>query len=346
MIGAIYGDIVGSRHEFNNTSDPNFEFEHPDNTFTDDTVLTIATAEGLLQGNLWEKNYLELYQRYFNAYPNRGWGGMFYQLASKGELKPYGSFGNGSAMRVSPVGWAFDEITHESCYGYCMEKYYDFVASVRKTTEEAKATASVTHNSEEGEDGAAAVALAVFLARKGTSKNLIKSTIERTYKRIRYDFKYDNFFDETCYKTVSKALAIFHNSTSFDDAIRTSILSGGDVDTIACIVGGIAEAFYGVPEHAKKYVYKIIPEEMQAIVTRFYIKFIDPKFEAPKSEQKDSIEIVNKEHLKVDSVGLVRTNICLYLRENIRLKKIIDENEVKILKWMKELEALEKQDAD
>ncbi len=348
MIGAIYGDIIGSRHEFNNTSDPNFLFEHPDNTFTDDTVLTIATAEGLLGS----RDYLELYQSYYNKYPNRGWGGMFHQLASKGELKPYGSFGNGSAMRVSPVGWVFNEKAYDSCYGYRMLEYRDLVASQAKTIEEAIKTASVTHNSSEGENGAAVVALAIFLARIGKSKTEIKFQIENLLK-VKYNFEYDDSFDETCHNTVSKALAIFHHSISFEDAIRKSILSGGDVDTIACIVGGIAEAYYGITEHVKKYVYSVIPKEMQDIITTFYKRFISVEFNAPDATSKEAleeeasgIEIVNKEHVKLDSAGLVRTNICLYLAENARLKKIIDENEIKILKWMKELEVLEKQETD
>jgi ADP-ribosylglycohydrolase len=258
MLGSICGDIIGSRYEFDNTQDPNFPFFTEKSTFTDDTVLTIATADVLLsKKNGTPITYLAAYQNYFDLYPNRGWGGHFAQLASQNLLAPYNSFGNGSAMRVSPIGWMFD--------------------NVEDTLREARKSAEVTHNHPEGIKGAQAIALAMYLARNTSDKRVIKEVIQGLY---RYDLgihysQYPKFFDETCQGTVPIALNIFLETSSYGEAIKASILNGGDVDTIACMVGGIAEAYYGeVPEFIVREAYKLLPTTFCNIIDNFYSEIV------------------------------------------------------------------------
>lgn len=274
MIGAIAGDIIGSRYEFNNIDTTEFDLFHISSTFTDDTVLTVATADAILNDS--SKDYLRKYQWYFFEYPNRGWGGMFAQIASTGNLGPYNSYGNGSAMRVSPVGWICDTIDEVML--------------------EAANTAVVTHNHEEGIKGAQATALAVHLARNGFNKEEIKHIIT---SRIGYDLtkpytEYGRDFDETCQGAVPKALAIFFGTNSFEESIRQSIALGGDVDTIACIVGGISQAYYGMPDmEIVKNVYIKLPNQMRRIVTDFTTRYIDPNFVAPTEEMSQEEKTVD-----------------------------------------------------
>ena len=224
MIGAIIGDVVGSVYEFNNHRSKEFPLFQAKSDFTDDSVLSFATAKVLLDGG----DYAATYQRFARAYPNRGYGGRFGKWMWLKDPKPYYSFGNGSAMRVAPVGFAF--------------------ADAETTLVEAKRSAEVTHNHPEGIKGAQAVALAIWMARQGEDRDAIRQAIE---KQFGYDLSRTcdlirevNKFDETCQGSVPEAITCFLESMDFEDCIRLSISIGGDSDTIACIAGGIAQAYY------------------------------------------------------------------------------------------------------
>ena len=262
MIGSIIGDIVGSRFEFDNTFKKDFDIFHPSCTFTDDTVLTVCTADVLTNGG----SYLEKYQEGYFDYPYRGWGGNFLSMASQGKLQPYGSFGNGSAMRVSPVGWAS--------------------TSREEVLEEAKKSAEVTHDHPEGIKGAQAVALAIYYARNGMNKKtILKEVAALGYTILPLSF-YPTCFDETCQGTIPLCMALFNESKSYEDAIRITIAQGGDCDTTACIVGGIAEAFYGKPDQSLiDYAYKKMPFSMSVKVTAFIRQSCYSDFEAPNVER-------------------------------------------------------------
>ena len=264
MLGAIIGDIVGSRYEFNNISHKDFEFFHPTSTFTDDTVLTAATADVLVNGG----DYLKKYQSAYFDNPNRGWGGHFLKLASSGNLKPYGSYGNGSAMRVSPVGWAFDDI--------------------RSILREARATAEVTHDHPEGIKGAQAIAAAIFFARHGATKaDILDEVSQMGYDLISLS-DWTREFNETCQGTIPLCMAIFNESDSYEDCIRTAIAAGGDCDTTACIAGGIAEAFYGKPsDEMIEKAYQVLPTDMGRKVTAFVQKYVYKDFLAPDANMTD-----------------------------------------------------------
>ena len=229
MIGAIIGDIVGSVFEFNNCRSKEFPLFQTNSDFTDDSVLSFATAKVLLDGG----DYAQTYQSFARAYPHRGYGGRFRQWISQDEPKPYNSFGNGSAMRIAPVGFAF--------------------ADAESTLAEAKRSAEVTHNHPEGIKGAQAVALAIWMARQGEEKAEIRQMVMRQFD---YDLSRScdlirevNHFDETCQGSVPEAITCFLESTDFEDCVRLAISIGGDSDTIASIAGGIAQAYYrDIPE--------------------------------------------------------------------------------------------------
>ena len=259
MIGAISGDIIGSRYEFNNISNEDFPLFERKSTFTDDSVLTIATADTILDN----AKYSEYYYDYATAFPNRGYGGRFGQMLRSGSLTPYNSFGNGSAMRVSPVGYAYK--------------------TIEETLKEAKKSAEVTHNHLEGIKGAQATALAIYLARTKQNKDIIKTAVTSLgYDLSKKAKDYGRVFDETCQGTIPKCIAIFMETNDYETAIRKSISLGGDVDTIACIVGGIAQAYYGMPKkEIVEEVYKRLPLHLAKITTNFTKKFIDPDFEPP-----------------------------------------------------------------
>lgn len=249
MIGAIVGDIVGSVHEFIATKTKHFPLFTPDSTFTDDTVLTLAVAEWLLTGD----DLVDLLRRYTADYPGRGYGLMYHHWASTGSRDPYHSFGNGSAMRVSPVGFAFDGI----------DAVLDWAAR----------SAAVTHNHAEGIRGAQAAAAATFWARGLRDKNEIRRRLETQFH---YDLRFtlDEIrptyrFNETCQDTVPQALVAFLESTGYEDAIRNAISLGGDADTLACITGGIAEAYYGVPEDLSRRCLTFLDERATGVVERF-----------------------------------------------------------------------------
>jgi len=264
MIGAILGDVVGSVYEFNNIKTKEFELFSQENSFTDDSVMTIAIGETLLHFdhidveniNDFKEDLISTMHVIGCKYPDCGYGRSFYVWMIRNRREPYNSFGNGSAMRVSPVGW------------------------YAKTLEEAeliaKATAEVSHNHPEGIKGAVATAGAVFLARTGAAMDEIKEYISKYYT---IDFTIDGIrpvyrFNETCQDTVPQAMQAFFESESFEDAVRNAISIGGDSDTLAAITGAVAEAYYGIPEEMKETALSYLDERLLNIVERFEDKYL------------------------------------------------------------------------
>lgn len=250
MIGAIAGDIIGSVYEGHPIKRKDFSLFSPHCTFTDDTVMTVAIAQAILLG----KDYASTIRETGRRYPHCGYGGSFYQWLFSESPEPYGSWGNGSAMRVSPVGFAF--------------------SSEEQVLHEAKRTAEITHNHPEGIKGAQAAALALFLARTAKDKEVIKQEIE---KRFRYDLgrTVDSIrrtynFDISCQGTVPEAIISFLESDSYEDAVRNAVSLGGDSDTLACITGGIAQAYYdSVPAAIVYKVREILPDDLWKIMEMF-----------------------------------------------------------------------------
>ncbi len=251
MTGSVIGDIIGSTYEFNPTKDYHFQLFTKEMTYTDDSVLTFAVIDSLLNKNPFDKSI----HKWGNDYPGRGYGYRFSQWLADRNPKPYNSFGNGSAMRVSPVGLV--------------------LPSKIQVLKFAELSAEVTHNHTEGIKGARAVALAVHLACQGLDKSDMKKEIERetgydlskTYQQIHSDYA----FNETCQGSVPEALTAFFESTDFESAIRLAIALGGDADTQACIAGGIAEAYY--KEIPQVFIDKCLPlltEEMRTLLKRLY----------------------------------------------------------------------------
>lgn len=254
MIGAIAGDIAGSVYEWHNIKSKEFPLFTDKCFFTDDSVLTIALADTILAGT----SYVENLKTFYHWYPDAGYGGSFRKWAQSKHSEPYNSWGNGAAMRISPVGYAFDDLT-----------------TVLKKAEEFTA---VTHDHPEGIKGGQAAAASIFLARTGTTKEEIRHYIETQFgydlslhvDDIRPTYK----FNESSQGTVPQAVRAFLDSTDFEDAIRTAISLGGDSDTIACITGGIAQSFYGgVPSWIQKAVYSILDERLGEITQRFAEKY-------------------------------------------------------------------------
>lgn len=254
MIGAIAGDIIGSVYEHHPIKTKRFSLFGDGNRFTDDTVLTVAMADAILTG----RDYGLVIAEYADRYPKAGYGDAFSQWVRSRDRQPYGSFGNGSAMRVSPVGWAFD--------------------SVRDVLREAKRSAEVTHNHPEGIKGAQATALAVYMGRKGKNKAAIKDEIrtrfgydlDRTLDQIRPSYS----FDVTCQGSVPESIIAFLESDSYEDAVRNAVSLGGDADTQACIAGSIAEPFYGgVPDTIAERAVNYLPADLKKIVAAFSRKF-------------------------------------------------------------------------
>jgi ADP-ribosylglycohydrolase len=235
MLGAIVGDIIGSPYERNGIKTTEFELFGKRSCFTDDTVMTVAVAEALQKGGERE-NYIAAMRKYGKAYRDAGYGnGFAFWLDSK-KPEPYGSFGNGSAMRVSPVAWWFN--------------------TLEEVEKGAEASAAVTHNHPEGIKGAQATAAAIFLARKGKDKAEIKEYIENHYgydlSRTLDEIRPAYSFDSSCQKTVPEAITAFLESDGFEDAIRKAVSLGGDSDTLAAITGSIAEAAYGIPKEIEE----------------------------------------------------------------------------------------------
>ena len=251
MLGAIVGDIVGSVHEFAAPKHTNFPWLIDNSTFTDDSVLTLAVADCVMSG----ASYVDKLHEYTRKYPGRGYGAGFFAWVQAGSREPYNSWGNGSAMRVSSVGFAF--------------------RSLEQTLREAERSAEITHNHPEGIKGAQATATAIFLARQGESKAAIRSTIE---KRFGYDLRRSAAqvrggyrFNESCQGTVPEAIIAFLDSNEYEEAVRLAISLGGDADTLACIAGGIAEAFYGgVPRQLAAPAYARLDADLRGVVRQFY----------------------------------------------------------------------------
>jgi ADP-ribosylglycohydrolase len=254
MIGAIAGDIIGSIYERDSIKTKEFPLFSENCRFTDDTVLTIAVAEHLIS----RTDYIDLFHQYYHRYPKAGFGKAFRNWAENRHRNSYQSWANGSAMRVSPVGFA--------------------CRSLDETKTEAKKSAEVTHSHSEGIRGAQATAVAVFLARQKWEKSDIKTHIQTEYgynlDETIDDLRQTYRFDVTCQGSVPQSIIAFLESDSYEDAVRNAISLGGDADTMACIAGGIAEAFYGrVPEDIKIKAMARLDEPMREIVDRFTTKF-------------------------------------------------------------------------
>jgi ADP-ribosylglycohydrolase len=255
MIGAIAGDIIGSVYEHDGIKTKDFPLFHPECRFTDDTVLTVAIADAILSG----QPYLHTVRTMARRYPNAGYGGSFHRWIHSPDSRPYNSWGNGSAMRVSPVGFAF--------------------SSEDEVLRQARLTAEITHNHPEGIKGAEAIALAVFLARTTRDKALIRNRIARLFgydlDRPLDSIRPTYSFDVSCQGTVPEAIVAFLESGSYEDAIRNAISLGGDSDTLACITGGIAEAFYGgVPAAITGNVEQILASDLWEITEQFRAKYL------------------------------------------------------------------------
>jgi ADP-ribosylglycohydrolase len=257
MIGAIIGDVIGSIYEFNNIKTEDFELFGKDCSYTDDSILTVATARAILDNEKYELKYREFGKKY--PCPVGRYGSGFKNWLNSNSIEPYNSFGNGSAMRVSPVGFAFNEL--------------------QTVLKEAKRSAEVTHNHPEGIKGTQATAMAIFLARSGSEKSYIKRAISekfgynlnRTCNEIRPTYT----FDSSCQGTVPEAIIAFLESSSFEDAIRKAISLGGDSDTLACITGGIAQAFYReIPKDIIEKGLSTVPEDLMKTIEEFNEEYI------------------------------------------------------------------------
>lgn len=258
MIGAILGDIVGSQYEFSNFKQKDFKFFTQKCNYTDDTICTIATADWLVLDPRHEaQNYARILKEWCRKYPHPqgAYGNRFKQWVNSEDNQPYGSYGNGSAMRVSPVGWYFE--------------------TLEETLKAAETTARVTHDHYEGIQGAKAVAAAIFLSRTGREKKHIRNfvstyfgyNLSRTCDEIRPSYS----FNESCQGTVPEAIIAFLESNSFEDAIRNAISLGGDADTLTCITGAIAEAYYGTYSFRKleTQTLNFLPDDMLEVRERF-----------------------------------------------------------------------------
>ena len=260
MYGAILGDIIGSPFEFDRGSKTkNFDLFTRGCGFTDDSVMTVAVAEALLKAGVdadtdtIEKVVIQQMQKWGKRYPNAGYGLRFLNWLAAKDPKPYGSFGNGSAMRVSAAGWLYD--------------------TLERTREVARATAVVTHDHPEGIKGAEATASCIFLARTGASKDKIREYVTRefhydltrTLDQIRPGYHHV----ESCQETVPEAITAFLESGDFEDAIRNGVSLGGDADTLTAITGSIAEAFYGVPDALKTECRNRISEDLRVVLRKF-----------------------------------------------------------------------------
>ena len=242
MYGAILGDIIGSPYEFDQGSKTkSFPLFSPGSTFTDDTVMTLAVAQALLAAapeedeSLTRCRLIASMQRWGKAYPHAGYGTRFLDWLWSDDPQPYHSYGNGSAMRVSPAAWLYDDLD-----------------TVRRM---ARLSAEVTHNHPEGIKGAESTAAVIFLGRTGHSKAEIRSYVEREFhydlSRTCDQIRPGYFHVESCQQTVPEAITAFLEGESFEDVIRTAVSLGGDCDTLAAIAGSMAEGFYGVPEELK-----------------------------------------------------------------------------------------------
>ena len=260
MYGAILGDIIGSPYEFDRgNKSKDFPLFSRNSKFTDDSVMTLAVADAFLpiapntDDAEIRRRLVRSMQTYGRKYPYAGYGGMFRRWLKDSNPQPYGSYGNGSAMRVSSAGWLFDNLE-----------------TIRHM---ARLSAEVTHNHPEGIKGAEATASAIYLARTGSTKAEIKAYIEsnfhydlsRSCDEIRPTYRHV----ESCQETVPEAITAFLEGRSFEDVIRTAVSLGGDGDTLTCIAGSIAEGYYGVPEELKQQCRAKLPEDLLEVLRRF-----------------------------------------------------------------------------
>ena len=259
MYGAISGDMIGAPYEFDRSpKTKDFPLFSRFSMFTDDSVMTIAVAEALIdtigQDDKAIKSALVNSLKKWGAkYPGAGYGGRFYDWLFSDNTEPYRSYGNGSAMRVSAAGWLYD--------------------TLEETRHYARLTAEVTHNHPEGINGAEATAVAIYMSRSGRSKDEIKSYIIREFgydlSRTCDEIRPTYHHVESCQKTVPEAITAFLEGTDFEDVIRTAVSLGGDCDTLTCIAGGMAEAFYGIPDFIKAECSKRLPADMIMVLDRF-----------------------------------------------------------------------------
>ncbi|MBR4195696.1 MAG: ADP-ribosylglycohydrolase family protein [Synergistaceae bacterium] len=301
IFGAIVGDVVGSPYEFNNIKTKNFPLVTDESFLTDDSIMTLAIADALMKfpkgseidGAEFERAVTESMRRFGRRYPHRGYGGMFLSWLESPDPKPYNSWGNGSAMRVSPVAWYFDDLP-------TVEKF-------------AELSALPTHNHPEGIKGAQATASAVFLARTGKSKDEIRSYIslrygynlQRTCDEIRPVYK----FDGSCQGTVPEGIIAFLESNSFEDAIRNAISLGGDSDTLAAVTGAVAEAFYGVPEEIETLILPLLDDSMKFELERWR-KTLSGETDSGKSDKNGATDMIfildrsgSMSGLEADTIG-------------------------------------------
>ena len=257
MLGAIIGDIIGSRFESSKQTKPEFELFTPDCDFTDDTICTVAIADAILNHKPYGTALHDWCRRY--PTPMGGYGDKFELWVESDNPQPYGSSGNGSAMRVSPVGWLFDEY--------------------KEVLNEAKESAVVTHNHPDGINGAQCVATLIYWLRTcRITKDEIESAVRRNFGyhmtplRNIYKIGSEGHFDGLCNETVPYAISCFLESQNCEDAIRKAVAAGGDTDTKAAICGSIAEAYYEIPEEMIEKAYSYLPEDMLDIITQFHDK--------------------------------------------------------------------------
>ncbi len=266
MLGAIIGDIVGSRFEFDDRKSKDFALFGNDGLtavpceYTGDSVMTVAVADALLErepresDEAFQKRLVEKMHYHGRKRMNAGYGTLLYRWLRDGSTEPYNSFGNDSAMRVAPVGWAAD--------------------SLEEAEHIARLTAEVTHDHPEGVRGAQAVAAAIWMARSGRSKEEIRAYMERKYypdafRRRLDEIRPEYAFDASCQSTVPAALEAFYEAESFEDALRNAVSLGGDSDTLAAITGAVAEAYCGIPDPIRREAMAFLDDEMRRIAVRF-----------------------------------------------------------------------------
>ena len=254
MLGAIVGDIIGSAYEFKNTKRKEFHLFTPKSKFTDDTVMTLAVARWLCGDKEHRKETLVRHmQELGRRYPTAGYGGSFMRWLYNPEPQPYNSYGNGSAMRVSPVAF--------------------YAHSLQEALGLAKISAEVTHNHSEGIKGAQAIASSIYLARHGATKEEIKSYVEEQFhydlSQQLDDIRPTYSYDMSCQHTVPQALLAFLEGANFEEVIRSAVSIGGDSDTIAAMAGGIAQAFYVIPKKLSSYCYALLTPELRGVLNDF-----------------------------------------------------------------------------
>ena len=261
MLGAIIGDIVGSRFEWDNHRSKEFRLFDHGCMVTDDSIMTLGVAQAILKwkvegGELGAHAVNEM-RRIGQPYPYCGYGGRFYHWMYDETPRPYGSFGNGAAMRVSACGFA--------------------AKSIEEAKQLSHAVTAVTHNHPEGIKGAEAVAVAIYMARTGASMADIRTVVERDYYAINFtldEIRPEYRFNETCQDTVPQAFAAFLESTGFEDAIRNAISIGGDSDTLAAITGSIAQAYYGIPGSLREQALTYLDNNLRPILDEFEARYM------------------------------------------------------------------------